>query len=77
VIVNISHGLVFLVFMQVFRHSANMEMCTNHFTSQTFMAVTMLLKIQVFWDIMSRWLVYSYHSFRGGCSFTGRPRWWR
>jgi hypothetical protein len=53
VIVNISLGLVFLVFMQVFKHSTNMEMCTNHFTSQTFMAVTMLLKIQVLWDIMS------------------------
>ena len=52
-IVNISLGLVFLVFMQVFRHLSNMEMCTYHFTSQTFMAVTMLLKIQVFWDVMS------------------------
>jgi hypothetical protein len=53
VTVNISLGLVFLVFIQVFRHSANMEMCTNDFASQTFMAVTMLLKIQVLWDIMS------------------------
>ena len=63
--VNISVGLVFLVSMQVFRHSASMEMCTNHFISQTFMAVTMLLmKIQVFWDIMSCLLVHSYHSCR-------------
>jgi len=39
VIVNISLGLVFLFFMQVFRLSANMEMCTNQYTSQIFMAV--------------------------------------
>jgi len=52
--------------MQFFRHSASMWMCTNHFTSQTFMAVTILLmKFQVCWVIMSCWLVYSYHSCKG------------
>ena len=30
------------------------------------MAVIMvLMKIQVFWDIMQCWLVYNYHSFKG------------
>jgi hypothetical protein len=53
VIVNIPIGFVFLVSMQVSRYSTTKEMCTNHFTCVTSVAVTLvLMKIQVVWDII-------------------------